>query len=463
MRKLMKPYAEFVLNNTQIGVFICDSKGIILCMNPTFARMFSVDASRAQGKSISHYFSNTKVFEVLRTGSPDKGVSFHYKGTDAYVYRTPIKENDKIVGIMVEVIFQDISDCIVELQKLKKKLEYYKLRLHQLPSSVFSVDDIIGESRTIQSLKDKILKFSRSSQPVLICGESGTGKELVAHSLHSHSLRAGEIFLKINCASIPEALLESELFGYAEGSFTNARKGGKTGKFELADRGSIFLDEIGELPITMQAKLLRVIETKEIEKVGNPLPVHSDFRLIAATNKDLNKAASEKLFRDDLYHRLNILVLNVPPLRDRKEDIALLSQHILDNMEDVPTNEGINCSSKVIELFRSYNWPGNVRELKNSLIFAAISLEDNQYTIEPRHLPPTFLNCSNNQSNILLVKTHSLRQNRELSEKAAILSALVTSGNNKVKASKLLGISRNELYKKLKKYNLKSQASKPPE
>lgn len=454
-------YYKLVLDSLHIGILVCDSKGVITYMNHKFAEMFNIDLSTSTNTMINDFFPNSAMLEVMKTGRSDKAVKFRFKDRDALVFRTPISNKVKTIWGLVEVFFRDISEfkeIMRRMNSLEKKVDYYKRRTHGLPGSKYSFDDIIGNSQVIQALKQKGKKFAKSSQPVLILGENGTGKELVAHSIHSYSLRSSEIFLKINCASIPKDLLESELFGYEEGAFTGSRKGGKVGKFELADRGTIFLDEIGELPLTMQAKILRVIETKEIEKIGELDVIFSDFRLVAATNRNLEEAVAKGTFREDLYHRINILVLKVPPLRERIEDLPEFIQHLLNIIEDKPSDLEIKVGQNVMQLFRKYPWPGNIRELKNVLIFSLLSLENREAEIETRHLPKYMLKTSNLESTSSFSVTSSIREIRKISEKKAILEALDIAKQNKSQASKILEISRNELYRKMGKYQIKCKS-----
>jgi len=304
----------------------------------------------------------------------------------------------------------------------------------------------------MRHLKALGLRFANSSQPVLLFGESGSGKELVAHALHAASKRSKEAFIRVNCAAIPKDLMESELFGFEDGTFTGAKAGGKVGKFELADKGTIFLDEIADLPYEMQAKLLRVIDNKEIQKIGNVSAVTSDFRLVAATNKDLENLVHEGVFREGLYHRLNILTIEIPPLRARPDDILDLAHYHLTRTEDHPARMQLTFSEEVAQLLRSYNWPGNIRELKNVLSFSVLSLDAGQTEIRLRNLPPYLIEKGIKKSS---QEQCTLFHAQETGEKEALRNALERSGNNKSKAAKLLGISRNELYKKLKKYSLR--------
>ena len=282
-------------------------------------------------------------------------------------------------------------------------------------------------------------------------GESGTGKELVAHALHAASPRSDEVFVRVNCAALPAELMESELFGYEEGAFTGSRKGGQIGKFELADGGTIFLDEIGELPLIMQAKLLRVLERGEIQKIGRNEAIFSDFRLISATNLNLSDMLQQGRFRADLYHRLNILHLHIPALREHTTDIPVLTAYLLRQLERTTPQRGISVDEKAFEVLRRYDWPGNVRELKNVLTFALYSMEAGCTVIGARHLPPNLIEKSLQLADRSKATLHDTQM---WSMREAISAALIRNNGNKSRTARELGISRTELYKKLKKFSL---------
>lgn len=448
---------KLILDLAHIGVLITDRKGDIKYLNPTFASMFDIDLDGALKRNINDFFPESKLMEVMRTGIPDKAVEFSFDGQNALINRYPIADQGEVTGGFIEVYFRDIKELqklMRRMDTLQKKVLYYKRKSQGLPGALYTFDDIVGESPAMKECKKLGKQFSRSSIPVLILGESGSGKELVAHAIHAASLRAREAFVRVNCAAIPKDLLESELFGFEEGTFTGAKTGGKVGKFELADKGTIFLDEIGELPLDMQAKLLRVLENGEIQKIGTSEYVMSDFRLIAATNQDLAAAVARRKFREDLYHRLHILVLKVPPLRQRPEDIPILAQFLLNTTRDKPSDLAITFAGDVLRLLQTHSWPGNIRELKNVLSFALFSLDDGLHEIRLRNLPPYMLETGVRMAATSKNAASPLNQAREKSEKEALLNALEQTAQNKVKAAKLLGISRNEIYRKMKKYGL---------
>lgn len=304
-------------------------------------------------------------------------------------------------------------------------------------------------------MKEQIRLAARTKSTVLIEGETGTGKELVAHSIHDLSHRSTKDFIKINCAAIPKELLESEFFGYEEGSFTGAKKGGKIGKFELSNNGTLFLDEINLLDMTLQPKLLRVLQEKEIERVGGSGSIPVDVRIIIAANKSLEKLVEKKLFREDLFYRLNVIKIKIPPLRERLEDIEYIFKDILDNLNFELSMSITHVDSEIYENLKKYDWPGNVRELQN-VIERAMNIS---YGIELKweHFEDYFKNkrgFKGKISNFInLPKDESMKVIKDKIEEQAIKEALEMNNNNKTKTADYLGISRTTLYNKMRKFN----------
>ncbi|MCL6611365.1 MAG: sigma 54-interacting transcriptional regulator, partial [Peptococcaceae bacterium] len=311
--------------------------------------------------------------------------------------------------------------------------------------------NLIGSSPVMVKLKETVRRVAQGPSTVLIRGESGTGKELLAHAIHSGSPRRFGPFVKVNCAAVPENLLESELFGYREGAFTGARKGGKMGKFEQANGGTIFLDEIGDMPMSMQSKLLRVLQEKEIERLGENVPRPADVRVVAATNRPLEELISEGRFRQDLYYRLNVVSLVIPPLRERMEDIEELAMHFISKFNVEFGLDVRDMEKEVWNLFHSYHWPGNVRELEN-IIERAFNMVDGRH-ISLSHLPQYLQKISKGPRRTPVDR--GLPALLDQVEKEAILETLASTGGNKMQAAKLLGISRAWLYKKMRQYNIK--------
>lgn len=308
---------------------------------------------------------------------------------------------------------------------------------------------IIGSSQIMWELRETLLGIAASPSSVLITGESGTGKELFAQAIHYCGHRAKGPFVKVNCAAIPENLLESELFGYVDGAFTGARKGGRTGKFELANRGTIFLDEIGDMPLTMQAKLLRVLQEKEIERIGDEHITTVDVRIISATNKNLAALITQNFFRLDLYYRLNVVNLHIPSLRERKEDIPLLASHFVKELNRKLGLQIRGIDDKAMALLMQYNWPGNVRELSNVLETAM------NFCRSPLLQPESLSSILRQQQPVLYeINELSLKTGLMATEHEQILTALKTSRGNRQQAAKMLGVSRTTLYRLMKKHRL---------
>ena len=336
-----------------------------------------------------------------------------------------------------------ITDDVDGLEKVFKNV----VNILSLVEAKELFPDIVGASPAMRNLFTQITKVAPTDSTVLICGESGTGKELIAHSIYEHSARKGKPFITINCVAIPEGLLESELFGHEKGAFTGA-VAQKKGKFELADGGTIFLDEIGDMPLATQAKLLRVLQEKEFERVGGSASIRVDVRFIAATNKDLPRLIREGLFREDLYFRLNVFSVSLPPLRDRREDIPLLASFFLAKQP-----RKVALSPGVLQILIGYSWPGNIRELRNVLEQAAVLADKD--VIEPHHLPealrrrsPAAVLAENDNNNI------GLNERLMIMEKEMILDALRAARGVQVKAAGILGINQRSLWHRIKKLNI---------
>ncbi|MBF4695586.1 sigma-54 interaction domain-containing protein [Fusibacter ferrireducens] len=337
---------------------------------------------------------------------------------------------------------------IFDLWQSEQKENNYQKKGPSSRSAKYTIDDIVGHTHAIMSLKERIISAAKVKSTVLIMGETGVGKELVAQAIANLSARRFKSFVRINCAAIPESLLESELFGYEAGAYTGALKGGNLGKFEIADGGTILLDEIGDMQLVMQAKILRVLQEREIEKIGGRYPIPVDVRIIAATHADLDRMMNENTFRHDLYYRLNVIPIHIPPLRDHIEDIEALFLYFMEKcsieMEiEIPTVE-----SGVFEMLSHYHWPGNIRELKNLVEMLAASSNGR---ITKGMLSSYFTDKMDlHDSNENYLKLNAFEAEREM-----ILKYLKVHDNNKNKVADVLGISRSTLYNKLKRYQIK--------
>jgi PAS domain S-box-containing protein len=445
-------FYENILDNIQNGVMITDEKGRIVFFSKTYGQFLGINPEEVIGKKCQEVVENSRMHIVAQTGVPEINQPHRIMGQDMVVQRIPIKIDGRGTVVYGQVMFKDVRDVHAlakELKVLETKVELYEKELTSLRSSRYTIENIVGESQAMVEVKNLALKAAQTNAPVLVIGESGTGKELFAHAIHYASERRIQPFIRLNCAAIPKDLLESELFGYEPGAFTGAGNKGKPGKFELAHRGSIFLDEISDLPLDMQPKLLRVLEEKETERLGGTRLTKSDFRLIAATNANLENLVERGNFRKDLYYRLNVLPIQIPPLRERKEDLSLLADHFIQRLSKEMGTKTVSISPEVLQIFMDYPWPGNVRELSNILERVLYTIDvDN---IQVRHLP-IFLQSLAEES----PKPQStiLKRLKENMEREALLHSIRLSKYNKNQAARLLGIHRTSLYKKMKKLNI---------
>ena len=447
-----------LVDNMQVGVIVADHEGYIVYINDTYAQFLGIDPRSQIGKHASEMGVNSRLHVVAQTGQAEINYPHQLKDRGYLVQRIPIRKDDKLIAVLGLVLFDSAStasNLAEQVSIMESKLNLYENELLSLRSTRYTVDSIVGVSEVITSLKRHVIKAAATTLPVIITGESGTGKELLAQAIHHASSRRPFPFVRVNCAAIPRDLFESELFGYEKGAFTGARRRGKPGKFELAHHGSMFLDEIGDLPLEMQPKLLRVLEEKEFERIGGNNIMKADFRLLAATNHDLEQMLKDRVFREDLFYRLNVVALPIPPLRERKEDILPIARHLLDQISQDAGIPELELSPEAEQVFLEYNWPGNVREISNILERAVFFVEND--TIRATDLPP-YLYRSAKHSAPSAEKP--LKYVQDEAEIDAIRNALKATGYNKAQAATRLGIHRSLLYKKMKKYNLPLQPEK---
>lgn len=460
VRRRLEMY-ELIMDCIHNGVMVTNADGYITHFNKPYGQFLGLKAEEQIGKHCTEVIENTRMHIVAQTGEPEINHAHRIKGQDMVVQRIPIKKDGRVIAVFGQVMFKDVKDVrklADRLSVLESKVEYYERELASLRSTRYTFDSICAYSPAITALKDEARKAATNNLPVLITGESGTGKEVFAQAIHQASSRRLHPFVRINCAAIPKDLLESELFGYEKGAFTGAGPVGKPGKFELAHRGTIFLDEIGDLPLDMQPKLLRILEEKEFERVGGTTLRRVDFRLITATNQDLTGMLSTGRFRKDLYYRLSVIPLHIPPLRDQLDGLSTLAHYLLIRLaqeNSLPVN--IKLDPRTELALRNYNWPGNVRELINVLERALSGLESE--TIYPTNLPYYLIS---GRSGDQVPGVGHLKQTSAQAEKEAIILALETCHHNKTATANLLGIHRTLLYKKMKKYAL-DQPSRPRE
>ena len=442
---------EDILNYAYEGYVLVDPKGRIVKIS--YEKLMGIREEDAIGKPVEEVIENTRMHIVVKTGVKELRDVQRIQGHDMITNRIPIIKNNRVIGAVGTVLFKDISEVkelAHQLLDLQSKINKYKVEIERIEGTLYSFDSITTRNPKMEYLKKIGRMSAETNSTVLITGESGTGKELFAHAIHRASYRKKEAFIAINCAAIPRDLLESELFGYDRGAFTGARNEGKPGKFEIASGGTIFLDEIGTMPLEMQAKLLRVLEAKEFERIGGNTKIYLDARVIAATNENIEEEIKKGRFREDLYYRLNVIAIDIPPLRDRPEDIKLLAEDILMSLvEEMKVSEKI-LTEGTIKILSSYNWPGNVRELRN-VLERAINLSIGK-EIGPESLPERLLNKIN--YNIKDEQVALLKDIVSDAEKEAIRRALVLANGNKTLAAEILGIHRTALYKRINKYKI---------
>ncbi|MCF8075722.1 MAG: sigma 54-interacting transcriptional regulator [Desulfotignum sp.] len=452
---------ERIFDNINAGVLIIDAHGYITHFNEPYGRFLNLAPREQIGRHCTDVIENTRMHIVAQTGKAEINHSQRINGQDMVVQRIPIKKDKKVIAVYGQVMFKDVAevrDLADQLSLLKSKVQLFEKELFDLRATRYTFDCIIGDSDAITGLKQEAAKAATTHSSVLVTGESGTGKELFAQAIHNAGPRKRHPFVKINCAAIPRDLLESELFGYEKGAFTGAGAKGKPGKFELAGKGTIFLDEIGDLPLEMQPKLLRVLEEKAFERIGGNRVIRSDFRVICATNRDLAEMMGKNRFRRDLFYRLNVIPIHIPPLRERPEDILPLARHMLKRIAKEAGRPAMRIEKKAARDLMRYSWPGNARELSNVLERAMYA--SGSGTICPADLP--FTPASGRQVSGRRSKP-SLKSARDEAQITAIHQALAQTGYNKAGAARLLGIHRTLLYKKMKKFGIRLTQDQAPD
>lgn len=432
-------------------VLVVDAKGHIVHTNSAAEQMLERSQIIMIGKHVTEFVQSASLSQYIKQGKPAANLVVCMMNAKGARLEFSCRLHPLLVDAQVEGAILFFTKPA--LRKEQEKSFRYGTR--------FSLDDVIGSSPAITALKEQVMKIAKSESTVLIRGESGTGKEVLAQSIHRLSHRNKGPFVAINCAAIPEALLESELFGYEEGAFTGAKKGGKPGRFELAKGGTLFLDEIGDMPLYLQAKLLRVLQERRIERVGGTKSIEVDVRIIAATHKDLESMIANNQFREDLYFRLNVIPLYVPPLRERKEDLYELIQYYMHKFCKRFGKEPKRFSSQALKKIFNYHWPGNIRELENMVEYI-VNLEIGDL-VTVSSLPAPIREMPEDQHRDMAEETHepqtvshlskSLYKVNEVEEQLIIqaLQRFGTSTEGKRKAAEALGISLATLYRKLEK------------
>jgi len=449
-------YWKTVVNTIRDGLMIVDERGVIVSINDALERITGYSRSDLIGHDCS--VLSCDVCEQIRRNTDDKWCSL-FMGIPVKARKCVIKRKDgsPVYALKNACILHDdngdmigavetITD-ITELIEKENQIAAYERELR----SGDGFFGIIGASPAMQQVFELISNAAQSDAPVIILGESGTGKELAAQAIHDIGARKEAPFVKVNCAAFTESLLESELFGHVKGAYTGAYRH-RAGRFETADAGDIFLDEIGDLPLSTQVKLLRVLEEKIIERVGDGTPIPVDVRIITATNRNLNELIAKGAFREDLFFRINVIPIQLPPLRERKEDIPLLAESFFQKIGLKNRKPITGISNEAMTCLMTYSWPGNVRELKSAFEYAFVTCQESM--IAPEHLPPIILNTPNHS----VPARHSapLRKsfNREEIKRIELIEALEKTGGNQSQAAELLGVSRVTVWNRMRRFNV---------
>lgn len=451
--KEIQTMLQAIIQSSEEAISVVDENGYGIMINPAYTRITGLSKDQVIGKPATADISEGESMhmQVLKTRRAVRGARMRVgaQKRDVLVNVAPIIVDGKLKGSVG--IIHDVS----EIQQLTTELSRARQIIRTLEAK-YSFVDIVGNSEEIKFAMEQGKLGAKTPATVLLRGESGTGKELFAHAIHNASNRKFNKFVRVNCAAISESLLESELFGYEEGAFSGAKRGGKRGLFEEANNGSIFLDEIGELSANTQAKLLRVLQENEIVRVGGTKPIPINVRVIAATNVNLEKGIADGTFREDLYYRLNKLPIQIPPLRRRKEDIAELCHHLIRKLNQDYGRNVENITDEAIQLLVSYDWPGNIRELENVIGRAMINMKFNENNIDITHIPILNNNIRNtlDEPQIVIQDNLALSSMVEKFEEKIIMETLKKYNGNKTATAKSLGISLRNLYYKMEKYGL---------
>lgn len=450
---------EAILNSTEDAISVVDEKGYGILINPAYTRITGLTEKDVLNKpcTVDIAEGESMHMKVLATSKPVRRVTMKVGPNKraVVVNVAPVIMNGELKGSVG--VIHDIS----EIRKLTEELEHAKSLIRRMTAK-YTFEDIMGESELIKAAIAQARHAADTPATVLLRGESGTGKELFAHAMHHASSRSGGPFVRVNCAAIAESLLESELFGYEEGAFTGAVRGGKKGYFEEADGGTIFLDEIGDVNLAVQAKLLRVLQEKEVVRVGGTKPLAIKVRVIAATNANLEQRIKEGTFREDLYYRLNVVPIFVPPLRGRKEDIPILTAHFRQKLGLEFGRKVARIAPEVFDIFMDYDWPGNVRELENVVGRTIINMNYNEEIILPQYVPTL---SSSSKTQWQGNGDRALEEPAEADEgtlddilasveKKVLQKTLRKTKGNKTMAARILGIATRSLYYKLEKHGL---------
>ncbi len=436
---------QAIANSVTDGIIAVESSGLIRQANKPAQQMLHLSAERLVGRSVTDIFRDPVIKDAIKSDS-----TINNQGIYAVVGGKKLSFLGNLTPISTEKRWEGKGHVLVirNISEVTKMFGNYFLN-----GGNFTFENIIGTSKVIKVAKEKALTVAKGDSTIIILGESGTGKELFARSIHSASFRGEGPFVAVNCAALPDTLLESELFGYEDGAFSGAKKGGKSGRFEMANKGTLFLDEIGDMPLHLQVKLLRVLEEKMIYRLGGTNPIPVDVRIIAATHKHLEKQVQVGEFREDLYYRLQVIPLTIPPLRDRQEDLQMMMDYFRSKFNELLGKNTMGYSPKVKKLLLDYHWPGNVRELENTLEYA-VNMEKTDY-IQLSSIPDRILNAEQEEKKLLGTIPE---MEKDLIEHALQRYGTTTVG--KEKAAKVLDIGIATLYRKMKKYSINGKVER---
>lgn len=452
---------RFCFRNPYESITIVDKSGRVQFMDKPTEEFFGLKQGEAAGMDMRDLVPHTNIPFTITTGKPQIGKIWERKGLRRISSVYPLIRNGELIGAVGKILFHSLEEferINEEIQRLNKEIHYLKQKERTEYRSLYNFSSILGNSPQIRESIEIAKKIAPLDTDVLIVGESGTGKELFAHSIHSLT-HPDRPFIKINCPAIPFELAESQLFGYEKGAFTGATTVGKPGAFETAEGGTVFLDEISSLPLSIQAKLLRVLQEREVSRLGSSKTKKINFRSIAATNVDLRKLVKEGKFRHDLYYRVAKATLTIPPLRERREDIPLYLNSFLEMINRSFKTRIRGFSREAFQALVQYDWPGNVRELINVLEQVAIrAITDEEINIETLPEDVRLLKIGLAEKDINVSKAVGIKQQMTRMERDTIISALKETGGNRQKAAQLLKMPRSSFYKKLAAYNISNDS-----
>ena len=442
---------KYIIGQIKEGICAINNEGVVILWNKFMEERYDIKSEDIVGRPMNEFLENTISEKVLnsKVGMSDLYFTDKKENMYALVHANPIFYKEEFIGVVcTEVDVTEAKILALELEKVNDTLKYLKNEVKNLSKGSF--DKILGKSYKLEKSKAIAKQVARTNSSIFIWGESGTGKEVFARAIHDYSERKWQ-FIPVNCSAIPNELFESEFFGYESGAFTGASKKGRIGIFELAKDGTVFLDEIADLPLSMQAKLLRVLQEKEIRRVGGDTTIKINPRIISATNKDLSKMVKAEKFREDLYYRLNVVEIKIPPLRERKEDIGLLVHSFLEEICKQNNKPVLTISKDVIDIFQNYRWKGNIRELKNTIENIVVLSQNSKIDVDD---VPSYMMDSTNNSTEEEEYPLDLTKATQKIEIKNITKALKMSNGNKAKAAKILNIPRTTLYYKIDQYKI---------